>query len=277
MNKNIGKQPELLWVDIDDCMVESAYQRGTDSARSQALIQKIANDFHWSHFSPIVIAKKEGSEKYSIIDGQHRVLGVLIRDDIQKVPALLIDADDIQNQAKSFVGINKNRIKITKQAEFHADIAAGDDLAINVQRICGKCDVSIPRSPIPQDRLKANQCLAVSALKKLYQKFGEDPLIVVLKLIREAYPDTPGQLRAMFIKALTVFAHELGGDLNRENLLEVVMESCPETLQENARNYAAIEGGSTINAMLKVLTRRYNGTLPRGQRIDEVTFGSWGI
>lgn len=268
MNTDIGAKPELVWIAIDDLSVDASYQRSTESRTSQKLIEKIAREFHWSKFTPLAIAPRTGESKYAIIDGQHRVQACILRGDIAEVPAMLSADDSVQGQAKSFVGINKNRVKVHKMAEYYADLAAGDEQAQLVRDICHEADVAIAKSPVPSDRMKPNETLAISSLKKCARLYGREVLVKALKAIRLSFPDDAGNLKAGFIECLCRILKQPPAHFSYERLLDIVQETDPDHLQDCARNYCKVEGGQVMRAMERIMVNEYNKGLPKAQRLE---------
>lgn len=262
MTANLGKEPELKWLDIDDLTIEKKYQRGTQSKRSQNNIANIIISFDWSKFGVIVVAKLDGGRLYSIIDGQHRVEAVLQIESIDKVPCCIVESSKLVDQAKTFVGINKNRVALHSLHQFHADVAAGDLLCMGVKKMCDRINITIPKTPPQGGGTKPREIQATGALKALYKKFGPVHLSNALKIVAEAYPETKGQMRPMFIQTLTRIYHAAGDKINHVKMLDLVKDTDPEHLQETARLYIKVEGGSTLNAMIKIFLKDYNvGTL----------------
>ncbi len=65
-----GPAPMLQWVKVSDLIIDDGYQRPLGKSNWTA-IQKIAANFLWSRFQPLLLAPVEGG-RFAIIDGQHR-------------------------------------------------------------------------------------------------------------------------------------------------------------------------------------------------------------
>src|SRR5271155_3794699 len=65
-----GAAPMLQWLKITDLVVDPAYQRPI-IGKGRQNVDRIAREFSWSCFAPVVVSPVEGG-KFAIIDGQHR-------------------------------------------------------------------------------------------------------------------------------------------------------------------------------------------------------------
>lgn len=265
--QSLGKQPDLKWIDIDDLSVDQNYQRSADSKKSKATINKIANNFHWDKFCPLIVAQRADRKKYLIVDGQHRALAVLQRGDIEKVPCCVISSSNIVDEASSFIGINKDRVRLTPMAEFYAQVAANDPSALEIKELLDDVGLKVSSTPPLHGMNKPSEVACVGALKWAIRKHKKSTLKQALKSIYEAYPNTEGQMRSMFIKALCELITASSG-LNREHLIETIKNIDPESAQDAARSYVKIEGGSVLEAATKYIARAYNAGLPKTERIE---------
>ena len=69
-------RPQLRWLPIDQLVVDSSYQRPIDDT-GRAEIARMAQEFSWSCFSPVIVASVENG-KFAIIDGQRRATAAAI-------------------------------------------------------------------------------------------------------------------------------------------------------------------------------------------------------
>jgi hypothetical protein len=60
----------LQWIKIADLLVDESYQRPI-LGKGRNNVHRIAREFSWACFAPVVVAPVEGG-KFTIIDGQHR-------------------------------------------------------------------------------------------------------------------------------------------------------------------------------------------------------------
>jgi hypothetical protein len=191
-----GPTPELAWLPVAKCHVDHRYQRTLDSDRSKALIKRIAERFRWSAFQA-VLAVKDGKDGWLIIDGQHRCAAAALRC-IAHVPAVVVTAASVEEQAAAFVQANLDRVAINPYALFHARLAAGDEAAAELGRLCKKAGIVIPRYPVPADKIEPAHTLALGTLARIAKKHPPATTMLVLNAIADAYRTIPGALRASF-------------------------------------------------------------------------------
>jgi hypothetical protein len=203
-----GPRPELAWLPLDLLDVDRRYQRGLDGRRSELLISNIAGNFRWAMFQSILVtASGTRPGRWLIIDGQHRVQGAKGAG-IAEVPAVIVAAESVAEQAAAFVGANQARVAVNPYALYHARLTAGDADALAVAAFCNKARITIPRSPVPADRMKPGETVALGAVTALPRRYG--PVIAGLAIgaVADAYRDFPGGLRANFFHAAALLLKE---------------------------------------------------------------------
>lgn len=202
-----GKRPELKWLPVARCSVDHRYQRTLESDRSQKLIQRIADSFHWSAFQAVLATKRppvkgEGGG-WLIIDGQHRVEAARRRGEME-VPAVVVEASTMAEQAAAFVRSNTDRVQINPFALHRASVQGEDPRALAIDRLCKAAGIEIPPYPLPADKLKPGQTLALATIAKLPARFGDDIAELALKTVARAYAGKSGALRAPVIQAVAM-------------------------------------------------------------------------
>ncbi|WP_353428750.1 ParB N-terminal domain-containing protein [Paracoccus denitrificans] len=122
--------PVLDWLPIARLVVDDRYQRPLTRAGWQT-IRRIAEDFRWSRFSPVLVAPIPGA-LWAIIDGQHRTHAAAICGHDQ-VPCMSVHMDTAE-QAQAFAGVNGTVTRITVHHVFKAALAAGESWAMLANR-----------------------------------------------------------------------------------------------------------------------------------------------
>lgn len=123
--------PMLEWLKIENLVVDDTYQRPLNVSNWKA-IRKIAKDFRWSRFTPLLCAPIEGG-RFAIIDGQHRAHAAAMIG-IEAVPAMIVHMS-LPEQASAFSWVNGNVTKITGFHIFKAALAAKDQWAIDCDEV----------------------------------------------------------------------------------------------------------------------------------------------
>lgn len=110
--------------------VAPEYQRVNEVVESKVL--EIASEWSWMSCAALVVAYRDGS--YWVVDGQHRWCGAMRRPDIQELPCLIFETEDVTEEAVAFLGCNDKRKHVSAIAKHRARVVAGDPIAILVQQ-----------------------------------------------------------------------------------------------------------------------------------------------
>lgn len=196
--ENLGPVPEQRWLKVEDLVVDEDYQRPI-SHRGVANIRRIAAEFSWLKFSPVVVSPVEGGA-YAIVDGQHRTTAALMIG-IAMVPCLVIQADRRQ-QAQAFSAINEATTKINKLSIYKAALEAGEAWAVAVDRVVGAADIKITIHSISFDKMAPRQTSAVHAIKCAVERHGQATTAAALTAICSAPRKTGSSLYSAVITAV---------------------------------------------------------------------------
>lgn len=196
-----GAVGALQWLPIAELRVDRSYQRDIrGSGRSKIL--KIAAEFDWSCFSPVICAPAEGGG-YAIIDGQHRATAASLIG-VDKVPCLLVIADRAR-QAKSFAAVNGTVTRMNSYSVYRASRAAGDETILAIDALCASCGVRVLTTPRERPRLKPGDTLAVSALQGMFVRHGPEPLRKALLAIMTQGEFGTGLITPAMLSGLCLF------------------------------------------------------------------------
>jgi hypothetical protein len=198
-----GPGPTLRWIPIADLCIDPRYQESITGLR-RGDVQRIAQGFSWSCFTPVVVAPFEGG-KFAIIDGQRRTTAAALIG-LQRVPCQVVSADNEQ-QALAFRTINRGVGSPSRMARHAAAVAASDAHAVGLADICVRSGVELLRYPVPLDRQAAGQTMGVGALAQCLRRYGQNTLITALQCVTQTTNNQPGVLSARMIKALCVVLH----------------------------------------------------------------------
>lgn len=125
-----GPAPMLQWVRIADLILDDSYQRPLGQANWKA-IQRIAANFLWSQFQPLLVAPIEGG-RFAIIDGQHRAHAAMLCG-IAEVPAVAVQVGRAE-QSRAFAWVNSQTIKVSAFHVLKAALTAEEDWALRADR-----------------------------------------------------------------------------------------------------------------------------------------------
>lgn len=202
----IGARPRLLWLPLTRLFVDDRYQRNV-LERGLANVYRIAREFDWDKFSPVIVAEVE--DRYAIVDGQHRCYAAALRD-LNEVPCFVIQAT-LAEQAAAFAAINS---RVTRISELHvhaAAVTAGEAEAVELDQACSAAAVTVCRYPVPETNMQPGQTLAIGTLRRCLKTHGATVLQLALRCIMAAHGKTPGALRAPLIRAMCDLVAGLNG------------------------------------------------------------------
>lgn len=207
--------PMLDWVRIDRMIIDDSYQRELGRTNWTA-IRKISGDFHWSRFSPVLLAPIDGG-RFAIIDGQHRAHAAAICG-FETVPAMIVQIPK-EEQAKAFSWVNSAVTKITPHHIYKAALAAGETWATTARDAVEGAGCQLATShPSSKDR-KPRTVYCIGLIRDLVKKGLAADLKAGLRAIAEY--DTTGRVPLYSDYILRPFVSAIG-DVNRSRNLDLV-------------------------------------------------------
>lgn len=126
----VGPAPMLQWLPLDSLVIDDRYQRQLNLTSWKSIV-KIATNFRWSRFSPVLVAPIEGG-MFAIIDGQHRSHAAALCG-IAEVPAMVVQVG-LEEQSRAFSWINSQSIRVSSFHVFKAALAAKEDWAVRADK-----------------------------------------------------------------------------------------------------------------------------------------------
>lgn len=190
-----GYAPELAWLPVPALRIDASYQRPVSKA-GWATIERIARDFSWAKFAPVIVSPAT-NDTFAIIDGQHRSIAAAARG-FEKVPCQIVRLSQ-EDQAASFAAINGNVTPITPLALYKAELQAGAKWAKTIDRIARSAGVSVAAYPKPVNVIQAGETMAVGILKRELGRRGADIVKGALQGITGSRHNVPGGLSGTVI------------------------------------------------------------------------------
>jgi len=121
----ITDQPgDFAKISKKELRVDQSYQR----KHSEAKINNLAKEWSWVACGAISVALRSDGEWF-VMDGQHRVLAALKRDDIDVLPCMVFDINVIAEEARGFLATNTNRKAMNAADKFKALLMTEDHAA----------------------------------------------------------------------------------------------------------------------------------------------------
>lgn len=218
----IGSPPTPAFCLVDNLNVDDSYQRSIEGGASQKLIVKIAENWDWRLCLPLLVSRRQG--QLYVIDGQHRLEAARLRGDIRDIPVVVFDFDDPKAEAELFVQANRARRPMQKLDDFHADLAAGGAESVAVNKVVTDAGLVIGRNGAWQ-MIKPGEVVFVQAVKRGMKSFGPQTATRALRMMAQAFPDSPLVAGAAIFEGLCTFMSETGkaGGLVDDDLMILVL------------------------------------------------------
>jgi hypothetical protein len=193
-----GPPPRLEWIALADCVIDETYQRPISRAGVTNL-RRIAAEFSWSRFSPLIVAPTPFG-KWAIIDGQHRATAALLLG-YERAPAQIVDITQ-REQAAAFRSVNGNVTRPHALGIFHAAVAGGDALAVSLNDAAVEAGVRIMPYPREKARLNLNETLAHETMRRIVKRWGRTALVLTLKCMTQTRHNRIGVINQWSVRSI---------------------------------------------------------------------------
>jgi len=255
----VGAAPMLQWIAIASLRIDPSYQRHVLRAGEKNILA-IARKFEWAKFAPVIVAPVEGGQ-FAIIDGQHRTTAAALRG-LKEVPCQVVTADR-RKQAEAFAAVNGNVTAMSSLQLHAARLASGEPRALALTEACAAADVTICRYPVPGNKMKPGETLAVGVLNGLLEKYGRDVFVAALSCITRTRQGNPGMIRAQIVEALCAVLEAEPSFWDDTKRLIKAMQTFDFPAAFNAARATAVNDGGTIgDALVDAIGAHLDAKLP---------------
>lgn len=155
--------PQLLWIGVDQLVIDEAYQRPLAPGNKLA-IRRIAQDFQWSRFAPVLVAPVAGG-RYALIDGQHRAHAAALCG-FDSIPAMVTLVAP-EEQALAFIEINTRQIRVGREQVYRAALAAGEGWAVACRDVVEAAGCRLMTSKYSTAQKRPGMVFAVSLIQRV--------------------------------------------------------------------------------------------------------------
>lgn len=166
-----GPPPEIMFLSPSQLIINDDYQRDLSKA-SYRQIKKMAAAWDWSSFKAPNVARTDDPERFEIIDGQHTAIAAATNGNVHFLPCLVMSAATLAEKAKGFLGINQDRLALTRIAIYNAQIAAQDDSAIAVECALSATGCRLLAVPPATGKYAVGDTMAIGTLLDIARRFG---------------------------------------------------------------------------------------------------------
>lgn len=258
-----GKEPELKRLSIKELYIPVKYQRNLDGASSLRNIEHIEKNFNWDMFGILTVCKTTAKfDKYSVLDGQHRLRAAERRDDISVVPCLILAPRDYKAQAAIFLDINSRRVPLNSFQTHRAALIAGDPLAEQLEAICKEAGVVVPSYIQLAANAKPDHLFGIGRLRGMLARKVLEPISIVwsLKIIRAAFPTTKGALGLNLILALIKWI-ETYPQTKRDDIVKTLNTMDLRDIEWEARKLRSNGSESLWKAQFSILEKQFDNVI----------------
>lgn len=213
-------------VPIKDLVSNQDYQRNL----SMLHVRKAVEDFDLNQINPIKVSRRNGVNY--VFNGQHTAEIIAMVSGSRETPVWCMIYDDLDyaEEADIFANQMKNVKSLQPLEIFNANCEAGNNKALMIKGLVESYNLKIAASSMPG-------CIsAVSALEKIYDKYGYDMLDRVIKLIIITWEGEQKSFSANMIngvaRLLSAFGDKLKDDIFKEKLGSISVKEISRTAKE---------------------------------------------
>jgi len=221
--------------------------------------KRYALEFDANAMSEIVVSERGGI--LHIVDGQHTVLIARLVG-LEYVACKIIHGLTIQEEAKLFRTINKNRKPQTAPEDFKAAIVAEDPETIGIINVARMFGLEVA------DSTGRNTISAVATLKRIVKESNLDMLTLVLAIIVGAWDGEETSLKGVIINGIFDFLSTHKTAVKKDRLIKKLKEVTPIKL--NAEADAVMVVGSKARRIEVAIWKRYNQKLQKGAQLPNL-------
>ncbi len=178
-----GPAPMLQWIAVDRLVIDDAYQRPLGAGNWKA-IERIAANFQWSRFAPVLAAPISGG-LFAVIDGQHRVHAAALCG-LTEVPAMVVQVG-VEEQSRAFAWVNSQTIRVSVFHIFKAAFSAGDDWAVRADAAVSGGGCRLMRANASSSAKQPGEVYAIGLVRALVEA-GQDRAITAALAALRAVP-----------------------------------------------------------------------------------------
>ena len=225
LNKFIPKVHFEL-VPIKDLVSNQEYQRNL----SMIHVKKAVENFDLNQINPIKVSRRNGINY--VFNGQHTAEIVAMASGSRETPVWCMIYDDLEytEEADIFANQMKN-VKALQPIEiFKANCEAGNNKELMIKGLVESYNLKIAANSNP------GTISAVSALEKIYDKYGYDVLDRVLKMIIITWEGEAKSFSANMLNGVArlviTYGSKLKEDIFKEKLCEISIKEISKTAKD---------------------------------------------
>lgn len=186
-----GPSGDLCWVDIDDLLIDEDYQRPIGRAGWRA-IRRMAENFDWRFFAPVLVARREGDGRLFLIDGQHRTHAAQLAG-ASRVPACVQNMRP-QQEAAAFSAVNGDITRMDSLQVYRAALASGRDWAVRAKAAVEAAGCTLMTHRVTKGGQKPGEVYSIREIRRHIEADRDAAVTRALGALTDGWPDAPGDL-----------------------------------------------------------------------------------
>lgn len=240
----------LEWVGVNDLQVDD-YQRKIRSTQ----VRDIVRNFNSDTYGILTVALRENGDLY-VVDGQHRVVAMQLMQhegENQEVRCVIISGWTPVDEAKFFAESQRNRSTITPGQAHNAEVYAGDEIAVAVNRAVEDAGYKIATHTAGKATGRIN---AVGALYRIAVTYDVPTLATALHVCAAAWGTERGPMEPT-LNGVSLFLQMFPG-VDRQRLIQRLGVRSEEVLIDKGRAISTSMGYKLQEAIAQELFGWYN-------------------
>lgn len=221
----------LIDIDKNQLSIDQKYQR----VLNLRMVQRIADNWSWIAAGAITVSLRAKSDKYFIVDGQHRWEASKLLREVKTLPCLVFELDQIQDEAMGFLASNAERKSLKPTDRYPALLLAKDPVALIIDQLAREAGRTIRGN---HDRT------SVACVGRLMRciKENESALRRVWPIIIELCKDAP--ISEYLVGGIWSLERRLkrGTSLTERRWCEQLTKIGREGIEQSIRNTATLLG-----------------------------------
>lgn len=250
--------PEFAMIPCNQLRLDPSYQREVDDRRVQSIV---------AHYDESLLGTLDvvgPGPIFTILDGGHRWTGTVIaRGEHVALPCNVHESMTTAEQASKFVALNTGRKSLGTFDLHKARLAAGENTALEVQRIVEAEGFHLSSA--------TGALRSVKALRQVYEAGGASALEDVMRMCAKAWGSEAPNASAINALGRIVMAHE--DRVDREHLADVLRSYSYRQWEILGREDRLATGQHVAGAVANRIIASYNRGLRGAARLPAFTRG----
>jgi hypothetical protein len=195
---------------------------GAQRPYNEAWAQTIADNFDPDLFEHLIVTQADTAGLYHTVDGQHRASALkkyaakLNKNgdgSNELAPCRVIPHADPAKAAQIWLGVNQGRKAVKPISEFQIAVVAEYPQEVAINKLVGDMGYTVCSNTTVD-----NAIAAVSALRKVHNRYGIDILKIVLQATRALWGADPKAVSGPMLRGFGIFFNEFSGHVNLARL-----------------------------------------------------------